>query len=296
MTYLIAVDGGGTTCRAVVADRDGTPLGKGLAGSANITSDMDAARDNIIEAVRLAMREAGLREDRIGESMAVLGLAGANIGDKPSRIAALLPFRMSHIETDARIALQGALGDSDGAVAVIGTGSVFIARNEGRISMVGGWGPIIGDFCSGARLGRTLLEEVLRAYDGLRASSELSSTILARFDGSPSALVEYAQAAKPRDFASFAPLLFEYADRGDVIASAILADALRHLEETLQALAGEGDLPFCLLGGLASSYSRRLSPVFQRRQRPPDGNALSGALSMAVSMFGQVREGRQNHG
>jgi glucosamine kinase len=296
MAFLIAVDGGGTSCRAVVADSGGVRLGEGLAGSANIATDLHSARANIVEAVRLAIEKAGLAVAQIAESAAVLGLAGANIGDNPKRIAALLPFRISHIETDARIALQGALGEREGAVAVVGTGSVFIARTGGRIRTVGGWGPAVGDFCSGSRLGRTLLEEVLRAYDGLRGSSDLSQHVMARYGDDPGALVEFAQRAKPRDFASFAPSLFEYAGRGDPIATDILTDALAHLEQALQVLLGDENLPFCLLGGLASSYARRLSPALKRRERQPDGTALSGALSMAVTMFGQARGGARGHG
>jgi glucosamine kinase len=291
MTFLIAVDGGGTSCRAVIADSGGTLLGEGLAGSANIATDLAAARDNIVEAARLAAAEAGLPESQIRESAAVLGLAGANIGDNPGRVAAVLPFRTSHVETDARIALQGALGERDGAVAVVGTGSVFIARAGGRIRTVGGWGPVVGDFCSGARLGRTLLEETLLAHDGLREASSLAREVLAGYGNSPSSLVEYAHMAKPRDFAALAPLLFEYAERGDALARGIVEDATRQLEMALQTLIGAGDVPFCLLGGLASSYAKRLSPTFRSRERAPDGNALSGALSMAVAMFG--RAGRQ---
>lgn len=296
MAFLIAVDGGGTSCRAVVADSGGARLGEATAGSANIATDLDAARDNIIEAVRAALREAGLSDSRISESAAVLGLAGANIGDNPKRIAALLPFRISHVETDARIALQGALGDIDGAVAIIGTGSVFIARSRGRIRTVGGWGPVVGDFCSGSRLGRTLLEEVLRAYDNLRDASELSRYVLASYNNDPGALVEFARAATPRDFAGFAPLLFDYADRGDPIGHAIIMDAVGLLEETLCLLIGDEDMSFCLLGGLASSYAKQLSPSLKSRERQPDGNALSGALSMAVAMFGGTRGGMHSHG
>jgi glucosamine kinase len=296
MAFLIAVDGGGTSCRAVIASIDGTPLGEGLAGSANIVTDLEMARDNIVEATRRAARQAGIPEDRIAESAAVLGLAGANIGNYPSRIAARLPFRISHVETDARIALQGALGEIDGAVAVVGTGSVFMSRRHGRIRSVGGWGPAVGDFCSGARLGRTLLEEALRAYDALRGETELTRKVLGRYDGDPSILVEFAQSARPRDFAGFAPSLFEYADRGDAVAVEIVSAAVAHLEETLQALVGADGLPFCLLGGLASNYSKRLSAATKGRERTPEGNALSGALSMAISMFGQAQEGVRIHG
>src|ERR1700742_3907003 len=114
MAFLIAVDGGGTSCRAVIAARDGTHLGEGLAGAANIATSLETARDNIVEAAGLAARQAGLPEGRINESAAVLGLAGANIGGNAHRIASLLPFRISHVETDARIALHGAFAGEDG--------------------------------------------------------------------------------------------------------------------------------------------------------------------------------------
>lgn len=296
MAFLIGVDGGGTSCRAVIATSDGTRLGEGLAGPANIMTDLNTARDNILEAAGLAAREAGLPETRITESAAVLGLAGANIGNNSSRIVSLLPFRISHVETDARIALHGALGETDGAVAVVGTGSVFMSQNHGRIRSIGGWGFAVGDFCSGARLGRTLLQEVLRAYDKIREESELTREILARFGNNPSTLVEYAQAAKPGDFSSFAPVLFEYADRGDAVASAIVSSAVEDLEENLRALIWVEELPFCLLGGLASSYSKRLNGPFKERERRPKGNALSGALAIAVTMFGETHGGIRNHG
>lgn len=296
MTFLAAVDGGGTSCRAAVADHRGARLGEGHAGSANVATDLIAARDNIVEAVGAAFREAGLPEAELAESSVVLGLAGANIGENPKRIAALLPFRVSHVETDARIALQGAVGDADGAVAVLGTGSVFIARSHGRIRTVGGWGPAIGDFCSGSRLGRTLLQEVLRAYDNLREASDLSRHVLARYNDDPGALVEFAQAAKPRDFAGFAPVLFDYAGRGDAIARDIVTDAVDHLQQTLGVLTDGEDLPFCLLGGLASSYAKQLSPSFGSRLRRPDGSALDGALAMAVAMFGEARGSMHIHG
>lgn len=295
MAFLIAVDGGGTSCRAIVADSTGVPLGEGRSGSANIATDLYTARDAIIEAARLAMRDADLAERRIGDCAAVLGLAGANIGDNPSRIAELLPFRISHVETDARIALQGALGDEDGVVAVLGTGSVFIVRNHGEIHSAGGWGPVVGDFCSGSRLGKTLLEEVLRAYDGLRTASAATEAILAAFSREPGMLVEFAQSAAPRDFASFAPLLFQHAANKDVVAAEIITEAVDELEHTLTVLAGD-HLPICLMGGLAASYAGYIGANFKARQHAPKGNALSGALAMAVALFGETTGGAGLHG
>jgi glucosamine kinase len=137
---------------------------------------------------------------------------------------------------------------------------------------------------------------VLRAYDGLREPSELTRDVLARYDNNPGTLVDFAQAAKPSDFASFAPLLFDYADSGDRVAGEIVTAAVIQLEGTLQVLIQDGNLPFSLLGGLASNYSKRLTATWRDRERPPNGNALSGAMAMAVSMFGQPGGGARIHG
>lgn len=296
MEFLIAVDGGGTSCRTILAASDGRPLGEGHAGPANIVTDPEQALANIVHSARLAATDAALPESCLAEGAAVLGLAGANIGDHARRIAARLPFRISHVETDARIALQGALGEIDGAVAVLGTGSVFMVRRDGAVRSVGGWGPVVGDACSGARLGRTLLEETLRAHDGLRAASAMTKQVLFQYGNDPNNVVEFARGARPRDFAGFAPLLFEHAEQDDPVADEIVAAATRQLEETLDVLIGPGAMPFCLLGGLAPSYSRRLSAPWKRRERPADGNALSGALSMASAMFGAKQGSMPLHG
>ena len=51
MTLYLGVDGGGTGCRAAVADADGRILGRGEAASANIWSDPEGARASIVAAV-----------------------------------------------------------------------------------------------------------------------------------------------------------------------------------------------------------------------------------------------------
>ena len=131
MTLFLGIDGGGTGCRAAVADGSGRILGEGRAGPANIASDVLNARDNILiascQALTLATgSDAGLRDLAAG-----MGLAGANAAGAASALRAALPFSRMRIETDAIAAVKGALGDRDGIVAAIGTGSVF-ASQTGR--------------------------------------------------------------------------------------------------------------------------------------------------------------------
>lgn len=282
MAYLIGIDGGGTSCRAVIADEGGRVLGMGKSGSANIMTDIEGARSSILAAVQGACDEAGLPHRSVDESVAVLGLAGANIGEHGSRIRALLPFRDSLVETDALIALHGALGENDGAVAIIGTGSVFAARQGGMVRMVGGWGFMVGDLGSGARVGRALLQETLLAHDGVHAGSALTALVLERFKDDPQSLVEYAHMARPGEFGSFAPLVFDHAERGDPIARALVDGATRSIEEALDTIMPHDCERLCLLGGLAGRYRNELGKRYRALLREPRGNALDGALAMAL--------------
>jgi glucosamine kinase len=283
--HVIAIDGGGTSCRALVADGSGTPLGRGRAGSANIMTDLEGARKNIVAASEAACAEAGLPAHVVSSSSALLGLAGANIGDYGERIRALLPFRRSIVETDAMIALNGALGAEDGAMAILGTGSIFMARRKGGIRSVGGWGFMVGDLGSGARVGRALLQEALLAHDGVHQGSELTSEILRRFEDDPQTLVEYAHTAKPGEFGTFAPLVFEYAERGDPIGNALIDGAVRSIEEALRAIMPQDCDRLCLLGGLARLYQPFLGPRFRKLVKEPFGDALQGALGLALQRF-----------
>ena len=98
MSFLIGIDGGGTSCRAVLATRDGKRLGEGRAGPANIVTDMKQGLDNILEASLLAATDAGHDESTLSNCSAVLGLAGANIGNRGDALLPLLPFGESRVD------------------------------------------------------------------------------------------------------------------------------------------------------------------------------------------------------
>ncbi|TIS18424.1 MAG: N-acetylglucosamine kinase, partial [Mesorhizobium sp.] len=76
----------------------------------------------------------------IPETPAILGLAGANVGTYRQQLEAILPFSKSRVETDAEIALEGAVGSGDGAMAILGTGTAYMARKAGKSHAIGGWG------------------------------------------------------------------------------------------------------------------------------------------------------------
>lgn len=285
MSFFIGIDGGGTGCRALLCDAAGTTLGAGNAGSANIVSDLKEAHDNILAASKQAVHAAGLPDSALKDVSAYLGLAGANVETAVDALSALLPFKQSRIDTDALIALEGAVGNADGAAAIIGTGSIFISRHSDTVRMLGGWGFVVSDLASGARLGRACLELSLLAHENIIVPTDLTRKVMDRFDNSQQTLVEYAWAASPGDFGSFAPLVFDFADAGDANAESLRADAIKSIETTLKALQLKASERFCMLGGLGAKYSKHLSSPYSSWIKPPLSNAVSGAAALAVRSF-----------
>jgi len=285
VTFVLGIDGGGTSCRAALATADGAILGRAKAGAANIRSDLTGARTNIVEAARQAFLAAGEDPDLIPQTPAVLGLAGANVGTYKQQLEAILPFSRSSVETDAEIALEGAVGSGDGAMAILGTGTAYMVRKNGKSRPIGGWGFQVGDQGSGARIGRDLLEQTLLAYDGVREPSPLTAEMMGVFRNNPQDVVEFTTNAKPGDFGGFAPKVFDYAAKGDAVATWIVDKAVADVEASLGVLGLEAGDPLCLLGGLAPLYAPRLSERHRALLKTPLDDALGGAVRMAVRMF-----------
>jgi glucosamine kinase len=292
VNFVLGIDGGGTSCRAALATGDGAVIGRAKSGAANIRTDLTGARTHIVEAARQAFIAAGQDPDLIPQTPAILGLAGANVGTYRQQLEAILPFSISRVETDAEIALEGAVGSGDGAMAILGTGTAYMARKGGTSRAIGGWGFQVGDQGSGARIGRDLLEQTLLAHDGVRPGSPLTDSMMATFRNNPEDVVEFTTNAKPGDFGGFAPKVFEHAGKGDAVANWIVDKAVGDVEASLGALALSHDAPLCLLGGLAPLYAPRLSQRYQALLKAPLDDALGGAVQMAARIFAKAEAAR----
>jgi glucosamine kinase len=271
MVLFLGVDGGGTGCRAAVCDASGRVIGESRGGPSNIASDPDLARRNILEAALAAMPD----DADLGGTVAVMGLAGANVAQSVARFREGLPFRHLRIETDAMIGAKGALGEDDGIVAAIGTGSVYAVQRSGVVRQIGGWGLVLGDEGSGAWLGRTILSRCLRSLDGLAPRTELTDMLIAEFGG-PDEIVAFARDAQPTEFAAIAPRV---SASSDPAAEAVMREADTEVANAINSLQSRPRLPVVFLGGLGPVYAARLAgrwPI-----APSRGTALDGALRLA---------------
>ena len=279
---FLGVDGGGTRCRARLADAAGHILGEGTAGPANIRLGIEAAFASVIDAASQSLAEAGLGEAAFERIGACLALAGAT---EPGELAIArsrhLPFRHTMITSDAHAACVGAHGGRDCGVVVIGTGSVGWAIVGARQYRVGGWGLPLSDEGSAAWLGREALRLALQAYDGRIASTALLKRLLDEFASDPYEIVRWADAAQPAEFGRFAPLVVDHAAQDDAAAIDLLERAARHIDAVAARLIALGARHIALAGGLGPHLESWLAPRTRQHLVPAKGDAMAGALRLA---------------
>lgn len=278
----LGVDGGASRCCARLRDVSGNLLGEGVAGPANISTDIEQARASILEAVASALRAADLPAQDIARCHAGLGLAGGSPQDLQHRLLdGWNPFGRVRLASDAYVAWLGAHGGDDGAIVILGTGSVCFGQLAGQRYGLGGWGADISDEAGAATIGRESLRRSLWAWDGRIAMTPLAGNLLSMFGGSPDAMASAARVAAPADYAAWAPLVFQFAGQGDALAVAILRDAAEHVVRMIERLLVLGFVRIAMVGGIAAPMMPWLPEALRARLCEARNDALDGAIMMA---------------
>lgn len=258
MPIFIGVDAGGSSIACAI-DRDGKIV-PSMGEAANLRSaGVERAADAIATAIR-----GGLRDDEF--AALVVGAAGAGEPAIARALEAALRQRFSSgaiaVVEDAEIALRAAVGKGDGAVLVAGTGSIAYAHVGADTYRVGGYGHLVGDDGSGFAIGRAVLAQMLRWYDGRAPHSELFDAIGARLQvDNAQQLVNriYGEAHPVAAIAAVAPLVLERASAGERIATRIVQGAALELVDLVKALVKRakiaGEIPLVFAGGLLSANS-----------------------------------------
>ena len=280
-SLFLGVDGGGTRCRARLCNSAGHRLGEGESGPANVRFGVQGAFSSVLAATRQALEQARLTAQDLPRITACLALAGATEPiDRDAAQTHPHVFHSAIITSDAHAACVGAHRGGDGAVVIVGTGSIGWAVLRGKQRRVGGWGFELSDEGSGAWIGRELLRRVLLAHDGRAAWTTLTRATFAQFATAP-AIVQFSARATSRDYAALAPAVVEQAARQDETAVAIMRLAAAHIDAIAARLL-ELDVPrLSLTGGLAPHMAAFLSTTNRARLVPPLGDALDGALMLA---------------
>jgi glucosamine kinase len=284
--YFIGIDGGGTHCRARLSAVDGTVLAEATGGSANTTRGTEQTMQEVLNTCEQAVLNAGLTTAIYKQTFVGAGLAGLTITDeKLQYVSQNHPFAGMVSESDAYAACLGAHDGADGGIVIAGTGSAAFARANGIRHSIGGWGLLLGDDGSGARLGLNLLRKSIQVHDGMLPPSDMAAAALNQFDNDIHQLFVWARAATPKEFGTFAPMAFDWAEKGDVLAKNLVAHTVDAITDHIRAITKLGVARICLFGGM----SRRLQPMLDENIRSvivePLGDAQDGGLLMARATY-----------
>ena len=284
--FFVGIDGGATSCRARIRDMDGSLLGEGESGPANIHSNFRLAMESIRLACEAALRSAAIDEQSLQHSHAGLGLAGAGIKNACDHLLSQkMPFASTVLETDAYVAWLGAHQGGDGAIVILGTGSCGLAFIKGRRIGVAGWGAEVSDEAGGQRMGREALRRTLWTFDGRAEKTALSAAIFDRFGGDPAKIVRFASRATPALYAEFAPLVLQYASLCDSLAVTLVQETAEAATVIIDRLADAGAPAISLVGGLAKPLLPWLPPRIRGLVTEPQSDALDGSILMARRAF-----------
>ncbi len=292
--FFLGVDGGATRCRARLRDAAGAALAEAEGPAANIYVDFDCALDVVREVTAAVLAKAAISVgDRPHISLG-LGLAGLSSPEEAACVASALPgwAKISAVN-DAIAACLGAHGGADGGLIIAGTGSAAAARVQGRDTIIGGRGFLLGDDGAAARIGADAIRAALRAYDGLQPGSPLTRTLMKQFSNDPLMMLRWALTAKPSDYGAFAPQVLAAAGEGDALAMPILEAAARALAALATALEALGAPRLVMVGGLAEPIRPYLPSELAAKLRPPLFDAVDGAIFAAGGVLPDVDDERR---
>jgi glucosamine kinase len=284
----LGIDAGGTNTRARLVSDAGEVLGAGNAGAANTPAGLPHALAAIEEAWSKAVADAGLGESEFGSIHAGIGLAGLNRRGFLDGLKSYgFPFGSVSFASDAAIANIGAHNGGDGAVVVVGTGSVGFGRVGENIFTIGGYGFPVSDEGSGAELGLRAIRRSLWARDGRIPHTPMTLEVLDHFHGSAGEIVDWTRQATPKDFAAFAPSVLDHAIKGEPTAEPIVRESAQRIEAIITTLFDRGAPACCLMGSVGNRMRDWLAPSVRERLREPLGDAMDGAILLARTRAAQ---------
>jgi len=234
--YYLGVDGGNSKTDVVLGSVDGEVLGfvRGPTSSEQVLG-MDGAMAVLNKLIGEVRAQAGVAEPI---DLIAMYVAGADLPIEVARLeeaVAAQPWAdRSIVDNDCFALLRAGTSMADAVAVVCGAGTNCVGRAaDGRTARFLALGPISGDWGGGPDLAEHALREAARGEDGRGEPTALSAAVAAHFGLSTVEDVSIALHLGDLDKAdipTLAPVLFEVAATGDVVAGRLIR---RQAEEIL---------------------------------------------------------------
>ncbi len=264
MKYLIGMDGGGTKTACVATDLDGNILHKCSGGPSNF---LIIGTEKVSETLYSLISECKEKLNATYEDFGyvVIGTTGAGRRIDADRLqnafteyCAAKNYKVNfYVDSDARIALEGAFSGKPGSIMIAGTGSIMFGKDaEGKIHRVGGFGRFLGDQGSGYSIGRQGLTMLGKHFDERGHKTTLAKLVAEKFDIKTQEELIIQVYKNNFDIASAAPLVIQSAEQGDEVCHHIVEDESYELVLHILAMLKKLNLPvldLSLIGSLITT-------------------------------------------
>lgn len=255
--YLIGIDGGGSKTDFLLCDGDFNEIARRFDGRSNPNDiGIDAVLALIEDNLSAILRESGVEAGRIDAVYA--GIAGLTSEDYAKRVkellASLLPSARVDALHDGINVLFGAFPFEDGVSVICGTGSSCFVKCKGSIHRIGGYGSfdLIGN---GYEIGKAALGNALATADGRKKEGILEELLHIRLGDDFVIALDRLLKMSKNEIASFAPTVFEAAEKGDLAAKQIIEENMRYIASLINRAGDyfEGEFKVALAGGILSN-------------------------------------------
>ena len=252
MKYFIGMDGGATKTKCILTDIDLNSVYERTSGPSNfLVTGTEKVSETILNLINECASSQKILPNDI--EAIVLGTTGGGRRNDAELLEAKIKNDMIQkgitinkfqIESDARIALEGAFSGKAGSILIAGTGSIMFGKDvNGEIHRVGGFGRFIGDEGSGYRIGRIGLNAVARYFDGRANQTKIADLLMQEFSISSSEELITEVYRNNFNIPAVAPLVFDAAESGDKIAQRILEDEADELLLHVSAMKTKLNVP-----------------------------------------------------
>lgn len=304
---LLAIDGGQTATKSLLARSDGTVLGSGLGGPSDhfhIEGGVEKNRRAILGAIDDVLGTTGVDPARV--TAVALGLTGAgsrvfDIVDEMVR-ERLSPRQLT-VVPDYVTNLAGASGGKPGVVLIAGGGSIgYGVTAGGDEAIAGGYGFLLGDEGSAFAIGLRAIAAACRGDDLRDRQTVLTEVVAEHFAVERVRVlprIVYAAGFSREQISLLAPKVVQAADTGDAAANAIVQSAGEELARTAlgvmrQLFPPRTAVPVYMTGGVFKAGALLLEPFREKlRQDWPEAEPREprfppavGALILAAQSVG----------
>lgn len=221
--YTLGIEGGGTKTTWSLVDRSGKVIAEGKGEASNLHHASDPTLLRIFAAIR---RSITVKPQMIGAAFASCHLERDRQRVKKLLLQTWPKAQKIVVDEDSCSAYAGCHGQGNGIIIIAGTGSNVFGIKNGRREKAMGWGGLMADFGSGYAIARASFVAVYDYFDETQKMGILAKLIVKK--AGVSDLEEFVGFILNREtkteIASYAPCVFEAAEKGDPLAKKIIAN------------------------------------------------------------------------